>query len=511
MTRCFLLLTAWLLLAPTVHAAPLAHTVAGAVRGVREGGLAVFKGVPFAAPPLGDLRWRPPQPPQAWAGVREATRFAPACMQKGVSMPGETPPPVSEDCLYLNVWTPATRGPARPVLVWIHGGGFSNGSASMPLYQGDALARRGIVVVTVAYRLGPLGFLAHPDLTKEGGGSGNYGLMDQLAALRWVRDNIAAFGGDPARVTVAGQSAGAMSVSLLLAEPEARGLFRGAIAQSGGIFEPLQLAPSYSLAGAERDGQAYAHGLGADTLADLRRLPADAFTGGAANAVSHPVIGTPFLPRAPYDAYADATIAAVPVLIGWNAEEARSLTSTDGVTAAGFEAGLVKSFGPLPPAIFAAYPHATDTEARQARLDLERDLRFGWDMWAWARLQARQGRAPAYVYSFGHRPPFPTASPYGGWGASHFAELWYMSGHLDQASWTWPARDREIERDMVQYWVDFVRSGDPNGPGLARWRPFAEDAGVMHFDDATGMGAVPGLPGLQAFDKAYGQVRGKPF
>src|SRR5580658_7944665 len=221
------------------------QTESGALAGVREGDLSVYKGIPFAAPPLGDLRWQPPAPVAPWSGIRKADAFAPACMQVGVSMPGEAPPAVSEDCLYLNLWTPnATLAPDHlPVIVWIYGGGYNNGSASMPLYWGDQLALKGVIVVTIAYRLGPLGFLAHPELTRESAqhSSGNYGLMDQIAALAWIQRNIASFGGDPNRVTIAGQSSGAMSVSVLMASPRAKGLFRRAIAESGGLFEPIQL------------------------------------------------------------------------------------------------------------------------------------------------------------------------------------------------------------------------------------------------------------------------------
>ena len=211
----------------------------GALQGEDAKGLTIYKGVPYAAPPVGEFRWREPQPVRPWTGVRKAVAFAPACMQTGVSMPGETPPEVSEDCLYLNLWAPARRAAQRlPVLVWIHGGGYTNGSAAMPLYWGDRLARKGIIVVTIAYRLGPLGFLAHPELTSESRhqSSGNYGLMDQIVALEWVHKNIAAFGGDPKRVTIAGQSSGSISVSILMASPLAKGLFQRAIGESGGLF-----------------------------------------------------------------------------------------------------------------------------------------------------------------------------------------------------------------------------------------------------------------------------------
>jgi para-nitrobenzyl esterase len=316
-------------------AAALALTTSGSISGVRADGLSVYKGVPFAAPPVGALRWRPPEPVPPWTGTRTATAFAPACMQEGVSMPGEVAPKVSEDCLYLNIWTPAERAAERlPVIVWIYGGGYRNGSASMPLYWGDQLAHRGVIVVTIAYRLGPLGFLALPELTRESsyGSSGNYGLMDQIAALRWVQHNISAFGGDSNRVTIAGQSSGAISVSILMASPQAKGLFQRAIGESGALFEPLQLAPSYLLVNAERDGEKYAAALGVHSLQELRRLPATRLLGGGnAGGVTHPVIEPYLLPMTPYAAFAAGRQNDVPVLIGSNAEEARSLTDVTNV------------------------------------------------------------------------------------------------------------------------------------------------------------------------------------
>ena len=257
-------------------------TESGTVAGIHSNGLRVYKGIPFAAPPVGDLRWRPPARPHPGRARARQTRL-PRRVCKGVSMPGETPPAVSEDCLYLNIWTPANCSARErlPVIVWIYGGGYINGSASMPLYWGDRLAHKGVIVVTVAYRLGPLGFLALPELTRESPhhSSGNYGLMDQIAALEWVQRNIAAFGGDPKRVTIAGQSSGAISVSMLMASPRAKGLFQRAIGESGGLFEPLQLAPKYLLANAERDGEKYAASLGATSLQELRRLPASLLGG----------------------------------------------------------------------------------------------------------------------------------------------------------------------------------------------------------------------------------------
>ena len=304
-----------------------------------------------------------------------------------------------------------------PVIVWIYGGGYINGSASMPLYWGDRLAQKGVIVVTIAYRLGPLGFLALPELTRESPhhSSGNYGLMDQIAALEWIQRNIAAFGGDPKYVTIAGQSSGAISVSILMASPLAKGLFQRAIGESGGLFEPLQLAPKFLLANAERDGEKYAASLGATSLQQLRLLPANLLTGNAGG-ISHPVIEPYVLPLSPYEAFTSGQQNDVPLLIGSNADEARALIDVTHEKAATFDSDMEHSFGQLPPPLLAAYPHATDEEAKQARLGLERDLRFGWDMWAWARLQAATGQKSVYYYLFRQQPPFPAGSRLRGLG-----------------------------------------------------------------------------------------------
>jgi para-nitrobenzyl esterase len=510
-------LAAILVFTPFMASAASAATVrvdAGRLRGSESEGIVAYRGVPFAAPPLGPLRWREPQPTPAWTGVRAATAFAPACPQVGVSMPGEPVPRTDEDCLYLNVWTPAKRRAGRfPVMVFIHGGGYANGATALPPYWGDRLARRGVVVVTLAYRLGVLGYLAHPELTAESPhhSSGNYGLMDQAAALVWVRQNIAAFGGDPAQVTIFGQSAGAMSVSMLMTSPLARGLFQGAIGQSGGLFEPLQLAPNYSLPIAEREGVSYARSVGATTLGELRRLPVGQLLRGDAGRIAHPVIEPYALPVSPYDAFVAGRQAHIPVLVGWNAEEPRSLTDLSGVRAATFVQDIRAAFGPLPSSMIDAYPHGDDAQALQARVDFERDLRFGWDDWTWARLEARAG-APVYAYRFERRPPFPAGSVRANWGASHFAELWYVFDHLDQEAWAWTAADRRLADDMAGYWVAFAKRGDPNGAGRPPWPRFqASEGQVLRLNDPITASPPPELPSLRAIDEAYAQLRGAPF
>jgi len=492
----------------------------GKILGAREASLTVYRGIPYAAPPVGDLRWRGPGAVVPWSGVRQARAFAPACMQTGVSMPGETPPAVSEDCLYLNVWTPAKRARAPlAVMVFIHGGGFANGSAAMPLYWGDALARKGVVVVSFAYRLGPLGFLALPALSDESGrhASGDYGLMDQIAALAWVKRNIAAFGGDPGRVTIFGQSAGSMSVSVLMSSPLAKGLFEGAIGESGGVFEPIRMAPGWLPAGAEKDGVVYAASLGAKSLADLRRLPAAQLLTaarlleGTGASISHPVVDGYVLSASPYEVFAAGRQNDVPLLIGSNEEEARALVNLSAVKAATFTADIGRAYGPLPANLLAAYPHATDEAAKGARAHFERDLRFGWDMWAWARLQAATGRRPVYYYHFTQTPPFPAGSIYAGWGASHFAELWYVFDHLDQSPWSWTKADRDLAEAMSTYWTNFAKTGDPNGPSLAPWPPFTTaKPQALYLGTPITAGGVADLDTLKVMDAVYAQVRGAP-
>jgi para-nitrobenzyl esterase len=497
-------------------AAETAQTDKGTIRGVTSDGLTVYKGVPFAAAPTGALRWRPPQAAAAWRGVRKAEEFAPACMQMGVSMPGELPPIISEDCLYLNIWKPAGAGRQKlAVLVKIYGGGFSSGSAAMPLYWGDKLAKKGIIVVTFGYRVGPFGFLAHPELTAESPNhsSGNYGLLDQVAALQWIKRNIGAFGGDPARVTIVGQSAGANSVSILMASPLAKGLFQRAIGESGGLFEPLQLAPNYTLANAEKEGVAYATSLGAHSLAELRALSADVLLGGKAATIAHPVIEPVLLPNSPYDVFAAGAQNDVPLLVGSNANEAGAMiTNLEKVKASSFDADITKQFGRLPPALLSAYPHVTDQQAREARLGFERDLRFGWDAWAWARLGTLKGRSDVYYYHFTKAPPFPKDSLYQDWGASHFAELWYVFDHLEQEPWNWTSSDRTLADAMSSYWANFAKTGNPNGAGLPTWPAFkGTDGNVQYLGETISTGGVANLNALETFDHVYGALRGAPF
>ncbi len=499
----------------TVSAVGQVRTDAGLVQGVQADGLVVYKGVPFAAPPIGSLRWREPQPAKHWNGVRLADTFAPACLQSGVSMPGETPPPTSEDCLYLNIWAPASHHKRLPVMVWIHGGGFTSGTAAMPLYWGDRLARKGIIVVTIAYRLGPFGFLVHPELRRESPHhtSGNYGHLDQIAALKWIQRNISAFGGDSHRVTIAGQSAGGSSVSILMSSPLANGLFQRVIAESGAMFEPLQLAPSALAVNAERQGESYVKSLGAHSIADLRAMPAADLLKGEAGNVSHPVIEPYVLPDSPYNQFVAGRQNDAAILVGSNANEYRALIANlDKVKASTFTDDITDELGALPSSLFAAYPHATDEEAKTSRLGLERDIRFGWDMWTWARLQAAKGKHNVFYYHFTHKPPFPEGSVKAEWGASHYAELWYTFDHLYQETWAWTDSDRRLADSMSTYWANFVKSGNPNSNGLPIWPKFtSKEDSVLYLGDPIHVGGVANLKPLQAVDAVYSQVRGAAF
>lgn len=490
-----------------IAADPVAHVDQGDLRGetTADGG-AVFRGVPYAKPPVGDLRWRDPQPAETWSGERPATEFALACTQVGVSMPGEPPTPSGEDCLYVNVWTPdQTPDRPLPVIVWIPGGGLANGSTAAPVYDGAKLAQHGAVVVTVGYRLGMLGFLAHPELTAEGdGASGNYGLMDQIAALEWVRDNAGAFGGDPNKVTVAGQSAGATSVSILMASPRARGLFQRAIGQSGGLFEPPALAPRYQLPAAEQEGVQFAQSLNVTTLAELRALPAEQIVNAAANRRAHPVFEARVMPRPPYDVFRAGEQAQIPLLVGFNADEARSLSDFSTVTAENLDAELRRRWGGLPPDLFAPYRSQPPADALAA---FERDLRFGWDIVTWARLQAASGQ-PAFLYRFDRQPPVAEGAVEQNWRAGHFVDLWYMFDNLEQHDWAWTAADHALADRMADAWVRFARTGAPNPPDRAFWPAVSGPTGpVLILDEAPYASGLPGVEGLAAFDTVYDSLR----
>lgn len=500
----FVLLAAVMALLAPMASAQLVRTVSGVVKGSETEGVLSFRGIPFAAPPVGPLRWRPPAPPAPWTEVRNADQFSPICVQPG-AYPDDAPPePMNEDCLYLNIWAPSGAHDAPlPVMVWIYGGGLLNGSASTPLYAGDALAHHGVIVVTFNYRLGAFGFLAHPELSRESayGGSGNYGLLDQLAALSWVQRNISAFGGDPGNVTVFGQSSGSISISALSSSPLARGLFHRAIGQSGGLFEPLDAAPQFGLAGAEQVGQAFATRLGAPSLQALRSLPASAIA--AQPFQPQPNVDGYVLRETPYEALANGRANDIDLLVGSNAEEGLYFLSGRTVNAVNLDAVLREDF---PGFIVSQIGHRepiNDSAARDAFISFESDMRFGWNMWAWARLHSAAGGRKTFYYRFAHTPA-------GQQGATHGAEMPYVFDHLDLYDAPWANSDRRLAETMISYWTNFARTGDPNGGGLPNWPSFesSKPSVVLINGEGVQVAAVPNEADLTAIDRLYETVRG---
>ncbi len=472
------------------------------VNGYQEG-IRVFKGIPYAQAPVGDLRWRAPKPPAPWEGVRAADKFGAACMQ--TPYPEGSPyrsaaEPVSEDCLYLNVWTPAKSNRERhPVMVWIHGGAFTRGSGSTPAYDGEELAKKGVIVVTINYRLGIFGFFAHPELTRESdrNSSGNYGILDQIAALEWVQKNIGAFGGDPRRVTIFGESAGSWSVNILTATPLAHGLFQRAIGESGALFAGLP-----TLADAEKRGLAVAKQLGADSIAALRARPAEDLLKAQGNLASAIVDGW-LLPQQITAIYAEHKQNDVPLLIGSNADEGTAFVPAT-VKPEDFKAMVQRRFGDDSAAFLKIYPASDSEEAHQSAAELVRDQTFGWEMRTWARAQAKTGKSKIFVYYFSRVPPGPFGARL---GAYHASEIPYVFGHMKGPQVQ--DIDNEITRAMSTYWVNFAVWGDPNHKDLPKWPPYHLKLELaMSFGQRIQPTEVPNKSALDFLD-AYFQKHGR--
>jgi len=479
------------------------RTVAGLLQGVpaSDPSITVFKGVPYAAAPVGELRWRPPQAPVAWQGVRKADQFGSMCPQ---GQPPGTTMPMSEDCLFLNVWSGAASATERrPVFVWIYGGGFSGGSGSSPQFDGENLARKGLVVVTFNYRLGALGFLATPELSKESGhaASGNYGLLDDIAALQWVRQNIAAFGGDPTRVTIGGQSAGAGSVGFLSMSPLAKGLFQRSIAESHARY-PRDLELRYlsvswrPLQSAEKAGVKYAEGRGARSLKELRALPwekllvdasffdADVYTGSSAKPpLFRPVVDGWVVPFNYNDTYARGAQNDVAFIAGNNLDETGAVpqsafaslraSGTDNrpgaphpnVTLKDYQSSARQKFGSMDAEFLKLYPATTDDEAAHASNAAARD-NSRVSTYLWGTLWLRHAKQPVYTYFWTHRPPGPGHDTR---GAYHGSEVSYVFNNLSPANPSWTDEDRSIADRMSSYWANYIATGNPNGAGLPQW------------------------------------------
>jgi len=474
----------------------------------------VFKGIPFAAPPVGANRWRPTQPVAKWSGVRPAIEYAARCTQGGAGGPNAASgPPTSEDCLYLNVWTAAeTASDRRPVMVWFYGGGFFGGAGSEARYAGDGLARKGAVVVTLNYRLGSLGFFAHPALSAESARkvSGNYGMHDAVAALQWVKRNIAAFGGDPDNVTIFGESAGANLTSALVGSPEAKGLFRRAIAQSGG-WMGLGMARMGTLARAEEAGAKALTDAGIASLAELRARPAQEVF--AAVRGGNLVVDGYLIPEDLSQTFANSRQNSVDLLVGSNKDEG-TFFQRPGLTAEQFTSQARQRFGVLADGFLKTFPAGSDAEATSSYLASFSD-EASWHMRKFAALQAKQGN-DAYVYYFTRVPPTlpDRPSPFGDYqgasrGATHVAEIPYMFDNLAPPV-PWTDVDLRLADVMSSYWVNFARTGDPNGAGLPRWPTYRDAAtgkaqvlGETVMTEAT---TVPAATTLAFFDSAYQQL-----
>ncbi len=458
--------------------------VSGLVVGAKED-ISVYKGIPYAAPPTGPLRWRPPQPPDPWKGVRQCTEFGPACPQPDIlsRLYGTKLENVSEDCLYLNVWTPANTSEGRlPVMVWIHGGGNISGAGSTPMYDGEALARKGVVVVTLNYRLGPFGFLAHPWLSAESPlhVSGNYGLLDQIAALKWVQRNIRAFGGDPGLVTIFGESAGGLNVCCLMASPLAKGLFHRAIAQSGHAFGRIRHLREtwYGQEPMERQGERIAGALGSKGVADLRGVSAQRLL-----EVSKPTIGLMQEPGNRFGPVVDgwvipddisAVFAAkrqndVPLLAGSNGDEGTIFTLRPPVQSVEGYRMLVRAvYGRLAEEVLALYPVREASEIPRALATMLGDLGFVAGMRAFVRGMTG-AKSRAYLYHFTMRPPGPFGDRL---GAFHGAEIPFVFDNLNKGLTPSDGRRQALARAMSNSWIQFARTGDPHGPGLPHWPPY---------------------------------------
>lgn len=504
--RALSILAAVLALVPLVAADDKPVSVTGGlVSGVpgRDAAVTVFKGIPFAAPPVLGRRWQAPGPVVGWKGVRRADTFGASCIQtivterKPWTYEFMTHGEISEDCLFLNVWTGAKSAKERrPVFVYIYGGGFNEGSGAVPVYDGEGLARKGIVVVNFNYRVGVLGFLAHPELSKEQtpAASGNYGLLDQIAALRWIRENIAAFGGDSNRVTIAGQSAGGMSVHSLIASPLARGLFHRAIVQSGGSSVGgggISLG-SRTLAEAEGDGVKFAEAKGASSLADLRAMPWQKLTeappapagGGAAPRLRFaPIVDGYVLPAPVRDVVAQGRHNDVPVLTGANVGELGGLSAPQApVTRETFAARARQLYGAAADEFLQLYPAATDEEAAAAQVKSSREQAL-ISMYLWARERAKTSKTPAFTYLWDHALPGPDAARF---GAFHTSEVPYVLNTLYMSDRPFESADHRIADMMSSYWANFTASGDPNDKGLPRWDSVGDKREVMEVGDRTG-------------------------
>jgi para-nitrobenzyl esterase len=483
----------------------IVQTESGLVSGVisGSGNVIAYKGIPFAAAPVGPLRWKAPQPAVSWTGVRKCESFGPSPMQpKPVPFMVYTTEflipekPISEDCLYLNVWTKFKAGDKRPVFVWIYGGGFGSGGTSVPIYDGEALTKKGIVFVSANYRVGAFGFLAHPELSKESSdkSSGNYGLMDQIAGLQWIKKNIAAFGGDPDNISIAGQSAGSMIVNCLVVSPKAKGLFNKAISESGSLFV-LKLK---DLPAAEQEGLEFARSVHAGSLQELRNIPADELLKSAVR--FWPIVDGNILPASVTDIFMKGEQNNVPVITGWNADESfvSGFKNKDQ-----FRQMATDQYGPKADEFLQYFPAGTDEEARLSQIKLSRDSGFALSGFKWAGIQSAQKKAPVYVYFFSRK--LPATAEFVKYGAFHTGEVAYVTDNLKFLKRPWETVDHQLASMMSDYWVNFISHSDPNSSGLPDWPAYNPgQSEVMVFDKKSGKQTLPDKNELEFMLKQWG-------
>lgn len=474
---------------------PVVQISSGKISGTIEEKIEVYKGIPFAAPPIGELRWKAPQPVQVWKDVKVCTAFSASPMQadpkpfmvwsKEYLIPEK---PISEDCLYLNVWTSGTKT-KKPVFVYIYGGGFQSGGTACPIYDGVATAQKDVVFVSINYRVGIFAFLAHPELSKEAAyhSSGNYGLLDMIAGLKWVKENIAAFGGDPDQVTIGGQSAGAFAVNFLCASPLAKGLFKGAIAESGGTILSSTLRPSLKLADAEKIGIKFANDLHCASLAELRNKSSEEIfkaTGGTKS----PIEDGYFLPSSVMDIYLHGKQNDVPILMGWNQED---IVAGPPVNASNYIEQINKRFAANSATLLSVYPATNDQVAAKSQKELSRDETFALQQYVWASILMHNGKRPVYMYNFNRQlPGYTPATEY---GAFHTAEVAFAYDNLKFVDRPFTAIDHQLATSMSNYWANFIKTGNPNGKDLAKWNKYnSKENWVMILDEKTESKQLPG-------------------
>ena len=495
---------------PSSQIGTIVSTKQGKIEGVLEGNIHTFKGIPFAKPPLDDLRWKAPQEMEEWTETLECKAFGPSPMQsspvpfmywsKEFLIP-ETP--ISEDCLYLNVWTAAKKPMDKlPVFVYIYGGGFRSGGTACPIYDGTAMAGKGVIFVSLNYRLGVFGFFAHPELSAEAayGTSGNYALLDMMAGLKWVQENISSFGGDPENVTIAGQSAGAFAVNYLVASPLAKGLFHKAIAQSGGSVYSNPLRPSIDLKAAESNGQKFANNLDSADLVKLRQMPAE-YLLKAIGGLSSPIIDGHVMPQSINQIFISGKQNDVPTMVGWNKEDR---VGGPPQSADSFKQYIVNRFGPLAETFLAAYPAQNNSIAARSQIEMGRDEVFGAQNFGWASMQLQSGTAQVFVYNFDRQVPFYDEST--NFGAFHSGEIVYAYDNLQTLDRPWKDSDKKLAKTMSFYWANFAKTGNPNGKDLAQWPVFTnENKEIMYLDEVSKAQVCRDLDKMAAWKKYFEQ------